>query len=445
MVDVPDTHYAKTPSGLHIAYKVLGDAQVDLLFFWQCPSAADGLFEHPAHLRYWRFLTSFARLIGYDPRGMGASDPAPPESFADRGVWLEDALAVMDATGADQVVVQGEGFGGHAAIALAAAHPGRVRALVLVNSYACLMEHDDIPSGASPDQVETSVGLTEALWGTGRMVTLTVPQMVAEPSFRGWAARLERMAASPATAAAFTRAMYGSDVRDLLPCVSVPTLVVHTGDLSFVGSEQSRYLAERIPGAVLIESPVESFWGFDPAVRQDIREFISGIVAEVPFERELLALLFTDIVSSTERLFAVGDAEWREVIEDHDAYVRSEVMRSHGRVVKHTGDGHLAAFANPSDAMHAALHIRDASRVHGVEVRLGVHFGEVSSRSDGDVTGSAVNIAARVMGQAKAGEVLVSSTLADLVAGTDVRFEDCGERDLKGVPGRWRLFTVDGR
>jgi class 3 adenylate cyclase len=443
-MDVPQTHYAKTPGGLNLAYKVVGDGPVDLLFLWQIPLAFDACFEHPAHLRYWRFVSTFARLVGYDRRGLGASDPAPPESFGDRSVWVEDALTVLDAAGTDQIVVQGEGFGGHAAIALAVAHPERTRALVLVNSYAGLMEDDDFPFGASAEQVGATVELTEASWGTGTILALGVPQLASEPSFRDWAGRFERMGASPATGAACIRAMYASDIRDLLPSVSVPTLVVYTGDLPLVAPEQCRYLAEHIPGATLIEPAVQSFWGFDPGARHAVREFISGITTEAPFERELLALLFTDIVSSTEQLFGLGDEAWRDVIDEHDAYVRDEVAHNHGRVIKHTGDGHLAVFPHPTEAIRTAMHIRDAARIHGVGVRAGVHFGEVASRGDGDVTGVAVNIAARIMEQAAAGEVLVSLALTDLIAGSGVEFDDRGEHELKGLPGRWRLCVARG-
>jgi class 3 adenylate cyclase len=442
MGGVPETRYVKAADGLNIAYKVFGEGPVDLLFLWQIPLAFDSAFEHPAHLRYWRFVSSFARVIGYDRRGLGASDPAPPESFADRRVWAEDAVAVLDAVGAGQVIVQGEGFGGHEALALAVAHPERTRGLVLVNSFARLVQAGDYPIGVEADFVDAAVEFTEGSWGTGAIAAGSVPHLASESSFRDLWGPFERMAASPATAAACVRAMYTSDVRDLLASISVPTLVMYTGDLAFVAAEHSRYLAEHIPGSTLIETPVQSFWGFDPAGRRAMREFISGISNEVAWERELLALLFTDIVSSTERALALGDAAWREVIEDHDAYVRAEVTRNHGRVIKQTGDGHLAAFSHPVEAIRTAVRVRDGARVQGFEVRAGLHFGEVGSRSDGDVTGSAVNVAARVMQHAGAGEVLVSHTLTDLVTGSDIEFEDHGEHELKGVPGGWRLFLV---
>jgi class 3 adenylate cyclase len=440
----PEIRYAKTPGGLSLSNMVLGDGPTDLLFFWQIPAALDACFEHPAHLRLWRFLSTFARVIGFDRRGMGASDPAPPESFADRHAWLEDATTVLDAVGAEKVVVMGEGFGGHAALAFAGAFPERTKGLVLVNSYARLVQDSDYPFGIPQEFVDDPAVLEglKARWGTGEGLAESTPHLGNEPSFRASAGRFERMGASPATMAACIVAMVTSDVRDLLPSIEVPSLVLYTGDFTFVDSEHSRFLADHIKGATLIEAPVHSFWGFDPSSRNVVQEFISGIASELPFERELLTLVFTDIVSSTERLFAMGDAAWRDVIEDHDAYVRGEVDRHHGRVIKHTGDGHLATFSQPTDAIRTALRIRDAARVHGFEVRSGLHFGEVTIRSDGDVTGIVVNLAARVMERAQAGEVVVSRTITELVAGSGIEFQDRGEYELKGVPGSWRLFVI---
>lgn len=441
-METPETHYARTPGGLHIAYKVIGDGPTDLLFLWQPPVAFDAAFEHPGHLRYWRFVSGFARVVGFDGRGLGASDPAPPSSFGSRHAWVEDALAVMDAIGIEQAVVQGEGFGGHAAIALATSHPERVRGLVLVNSFARLVSSDTYPHGAPLEQVDTFVTVAEAVWGSGQLVGSSVPLLGTEPTHRALLGRFERMSASPATAAACIRAMYESDVLDLIGEISVPTLVMYTGDLAFVTSDHSRFLADNIAGAQFIESEVQSFWGFDPSARNAVQEFVSGISEEQLSESELLALLFTDIVSSTDQLFQVGDAAWRQLTEDLDAYVRGEVARLRGRVIKHTGDGHLAVFPHPTDAIRCALRIRDAARVHEVEVRSGIHFGEVAIRSDGDVTGSAVNIAARVMAVATANQIAVSRTVVDLAIGAGVAFTELGEHQLKGVPGSWSLFAI---
>lgn len=441
-METPDTHYARTPDGLHIAYKVVGDGPTDVLFLWQPPVAFDAAFEHPGHLRYWRFFSRFARLTGFDGRGLGASDPAPPSSFGNRRAWVEDAVAVMDATGIDQAVVQGEGFGGHAAIALATSHPERVRGLVLVNSFARLVRGDAYPYGVSEEQVDTLATAATATWGSGELVGSSVPLLGTEPTHRAFLGRFERMAASPATAAACIRAMYESDVRDLVGQIRVPTLVMYTGDLAFVTGDHSRFLADSITGAQLVESEVQSFWGLDPSARNVVQKFISGISEEQPGESELLAVLFTDIVSSTDQLFRVGDAAWRQLMDDFDAYVRDEVPRLRGRVIKHTGDGHLAVFSHPADAVKCALRVRDAARVHEIEVRSGIHFGEVAVRSDGDVTGSAVNIAARVMALAAANQIAVSRTVVDLTMGAGVSFADLGEHRLKGVPGSWDLFAV---
>lgn len=430
---VPPTSYARTASGLHIAYKTIGDGPVDLLFFWQPPLAFDSAFEHPAHVRVWEFMSSFARVIGFDQRGIGASDPAPPESFSDRDAWLDDATAVLDAAGAQQAVVLGEGFGAHPAITLAARHPQRVRALVLVNAFA-------YGDAAAANVVAAGV---ERVWGTGQIVARSVPHLATGPSFQELSARLERAAASPATAAAIVRAMWSSDVRDLLAAVTAPTLVMYTGDLTVATRDQSQYLADHIEGATFRETTVQSFWDLDPGARLAIQEFVSGVQSEVSFERELLAVLFTDIVSSTERLFATGDAGWRRRIDDHDNYVRDCVNRNGGHVIKNTGDGHLAVFGRPSDAIQVAVQLRDAAVVHGFDVRTGLHFGEVTKRGDGDITGTNVTIAARVMESARGGEIVVSRTVVDLIAGSNIPITDRGEQHLKGVPGTSRLFTVD--
>lgn len=433
VAEVPPSSYTKTASGLHIAYKAMGDGAVDLLCLWQPPLAFDATFEHPGHIRYWQFMMSFARVIGFDQRGIGASDPAPPESFSDRDAWLEDSTAVLEAVGAEHVVVLGEGFGSHPAITLAARFPERVRGLALINAFATNPVAD----------IDVAVAAVERVWGTGAVVGRGVPHLATGPSFQQFCARYERAAASPATAGALVRAMRTSDVRDLLAAVSTPTLVMYTGDLPFTTVEQSRYLAEHIDNATFRESVVESFWDLDPVARLAIQEFISGVHAEVSFERELLAVLFTDIVSSTEQLFAAGDAGWQRRIDDHDTYVRDCVTRTGGRVIKHTGDGHLAAFGRPSDAVQVAVQLRDAAVVHGFDVRIGLHFGEVTARGDGDITGTNVTIAARIMQSADAGEVVISRTVADLIAGSSVRLTDRGDHQLKGVPGEWKLFTLD--
>ena len=443
MVEVPATAFVRLRGGLNIAYKVVGAGPVDVLFFSQPPIALDATFEHPGHVRFWQFMGRFSRSLGYDRRGVGASDPAPPDSFSDRDAWVEEAVAVLDAVDVGQVVVVGEGYGGHAAIAVAAAVPERVRGLVLVNSYAFAQRTDDNPIGFIPsDALDAVARAVEDRWGTGVVVAETVPHLASGASSGDFCARFERAAASPAPAAAYVKAMFSSDIRDLLGAIAVPTMVLHTGDFPFLPAVHSRYLADHIAGAVLDECEVGSFYGFEPAARQSVREFVGDIRPDVSFERQLLAVLFTDIVSSTEQALTVGDAVWRQRLDDHDNYVRDRIASRHGRVVKQTGDGHLATFAHPTDAIQTAIVIRDAATVHGFDVRAGVHFGEVMTRDDGDITGTAVNIAARVTDHADAGHILISRTVADLIAGTELRLTDVGEHQLKGIPGPWRLFRV---
>ena len=443
MVEVPATAFVRLRGGVNIAYKVVGKGPLDLMAFSQPPIALDLAFEHPGHVRFWQFMGGFCRAIAYDRRGIGASDPAPPESFGDRDAWVEEAVAVLNAVEVDQAVVVGEGFGGHAAIAVAAAVPERVRGLVLVNSYALAQRTDDNPIGFIAGEALDELARTiEDGWGTGVVVAGTVPHLASGASSGDFCGRFERAAASPATAAAYVKAMFSSDVRELLGAITAPTMVMYTGDYPFVSAAHSHYLADHIAGATLVEYEVDSFYGFDPAARQTVREFVGDIRADATYERELLAVLFTDIVSSTEQAITVGDAAWRQRLDDHDSYVRDRIASYQGRVIKHTGDGHLATFAHPTEAIQAAIVIRDAATVHGFEVRAGVHFGEVTTRGDGDITGTAVNIAARVTNIASAGHILISRTVADLIAGTELHLADMGEHQLKGIAEPWRLFRV---
>ena len=437
--------YAVTPDGFHIAYAVLGEAELCHVFLGEFVSGVDEVqMQHPAHIRFERLMGSLSRFVFLDPRGTGTSDTVPPEQTLKLESWATDLLAVLDDMGVDQAVISGEGYSGHAATYFAVTHPERTLRLALTNSYPRATVANDYAIGSySMEQVEDLVAMFERDWGTGRISTQFAPALLTDPSFLDYFAGRERRTMSPRTAAAVMRTLGSSDIRKLLPRVSVPTLVYYTGDLVHAPLEQSRYLAEHIPGAILVEAPADSFYLPNDADRLSAwAEFIVGGPAALSLEKKLLTVLFTDVVGSTARASEVGDARWAQILADLDAYVADRVEQGGGRIVKQTGDGHLSAFEAPGQAVRAAFEIAQGVHVLGVELRCGLHAGEVELRPDGDIGGIAVHTAARVRDAAGPRQVLVSRTVADLAAGSGFRFEDRGSHDLRGVPGDWQLFEV---
>lgn len=438
--------YALTQDGYHIAYAVLGQGELCHVFMAHGTSVVDEVqWQHPAHVRFERLYASLSRLVLVDARGIGVSDIAPLDSCFAPEAWATDILAVLDALGIERAVISGEGYSGHAATQFAVAHPERTLRLVLNNSYPRFARAEGYEIGEfSMDQVAKIVPMIECEWGTGRMTAQAAPSLASDPSFLDYNAARERRTASPGTMAAWARAMVTSDIRELLPRVTVPTLVYYTGDLaSQFPVEHSRYLAEHIPGAILVEAPGRSF--YLPAETERLTawaEFIVGGPAALLHENKLLTLLFTDVVGSTKQAAQVGDTRWARIVRDLDAYVAQRVELHGGRVVKQTGDGHLVAFDLPRDAIGAACEISLGAHVLGVEVRCGLHVGEVELLPGGDLGGIAVHAAARVCVAAGPRQVLVSRTVADLAAGSDFRFEDRGPHELRGVPGSWTLYEV---
>jgi class 3 adenylate cyclase len=445
MREIPAIHYARTPDELHIAYQVFGQGPVDFLWLTEPFSPCEALWEHPAHLRLWRWLGSFSRTALLDPRGIGASDPVPLDRVGDPADWAIDMLAVMDAVDFEQAVIGIEGYAGAAAITFAASHPERVRALILMNSYARLTRAPDYPMGLPEDSLGLATQVIDRSWGSGEFIAAAAPTLARDPSFMPVVERMERNSASPATASALMRRYFSLDVRDALPLVSHPTLVVYTGDQVFYSIEVSRYLAEHIPGARMLEIPPgESFYAMDAKRGAEFETFMTGAAPVGVQHRELATVLFGDIARSTPTAVQLGDARWRVLLDDIDAFVRHVVERHGGRLVKQTGDGHLAIFSSPSAAISAALDIRGGIGDYQVEIRIGLHTGEVELRGDGDIGGIGVHTAARVMGVAAPREILASRTVVDLAAGSGFDFEDRGDHDLRGVPGAWRLWAVAG-
>jgi class 3 adenylate cyclase len=436
--------YARSDD-VHVAYEVLGDATRDLLVIMDGFIPIDTMENEPRLARSMRRLGSFARLIRFDRRGIGLSDPVSPSAPPTLEQWVEDALAVLDAAGSTEAVVLGSVEAGGVGLLLAAMHPDRVSALVIVNGMARCLVDTDYPHGISEERMHQILETTNPSSGrpTAEQVAEFAPSAANDENFRDWWYETGRRGASPATARALLRVAIQSDVRPVLPAIRVPCLVVHFRDEYF--AQLGRYLADRISGAkfVEIDGSDNYWWAADNAnvALDEIEEFITGIRGGPTVDRVLATVLFTDIVASTERSSDLGDRRWHDLLDRHDAAVRRQLARFRGREIKSTGDGFLATFDGPARALECAGAIRDAARQLGLEVRSGVHTGEIEIRGD-DIGGIAVHIAARIAAKARPAEVWASRTVTELVVGSGIEFNDNGDHELRGVPGRWRLFAV---
>jgi class 3 adenylate cyclase/alpha-beta hydrolase superfamily lysophospholipase len=429
-MDRPETKFVSVGRD-RVAYIEWGEGPTAVWFLAQFGASVDAIWEHPGHLRWSRSLGTRLRVIMLDHRGSGMSDSMPESRQGNLDDRIDDGLAVLDAVGVDRVSVCAEGDGALTAIKFAVEHPERVDRLVLVNGYAA-----GWAVGAPLKELEELANRVRLTWGTGELVATVVPHFGNDLEF---CARLERLGARPSGAAALTRNLAAMDLRPLLDKVTAPTLVVYSGDLTLSSVEQSRDLAQHIPHARLFEGTSSTFyWG--SGVVEEIVAFLSGGASAG--DRDLVTLLFTDVVDSTGHVVAAGDEEWRQTLDFLDDLVASRASRAGGRVVKQTGDGHLIEFTRPGDAVRAAIAICRAAPSLGVSLRAGVHTGEIERRENGDVGGLTVHIAARITPFANAGEVVVSRTVADLLGASEYLLQDRGEHELKGVSGRWALFTI---
>jgi class 3 adenylate cyclase len=439
----PETTYAPLGED-RVAYQVLGEGP-DLVLTMGAFGHVDLLWEDPGVALFLRRLASFSRLISFDRRGTGASDPYPENVPPPWEAYADEVAAVMDAAGSREAALMATtAEAGPMALFFAATRPKRTRALVLANASARFVADDDYPIGFSPEQADTLISRVEESWGTAERIADGIPSRAGDERFRRWMARVQRSIASPRTVHIFLRALFEVDVRPLLPLIQAPTLVLHRRDFRLLPIEHGRYLAEHIPNARLVELPGSDgplTWETPELILGHIEEFLTGVRASAPASRVLATVLFTDIVGSTERAAELGDRRWRELLQVHDDLGARLVEQWGGRVVKTTGDGLLATFDGPGRAIACAVALRDRLGDIDVQIRAGLHAGEVELRDD-DVGGIAVHIAARIMAAAGPGEVLVSSTVRDLVAGSDHRLEDRGTRQLKGVEGDWQLFAV---
>jgi len=441
LVQKPETRYAKN-GDVHLAYQVFGEGPLDLVWVPGFVSHLEFGWENPALVHVSQRLAAFARTIAMDKRGTGLSD---------RGVDLptmeqrmDDLRAVMDAAGSQRAALLGVSEGGPLAMLLAATYPQRVSALVLCGTYASFLQAPGYPWGISPEQHDSLIQYMEPRWGTGVGLRVFAPSVGDDPAARKWWAQFQRLAASPGAIVALMRSWADLDVRHVLSAISCPTLVLHrTGD-RMVRVEHGRYLGEHIPGAKFVEFPGDDHipWcGDADALVDEMEEFLTGVRHAYEPDRILATVMFTDVVESTRHAAGLGDRRWRELMESHNAMIRRELQRHRGSEVKTIGDGFLATFDGPERAVRCARAITELAPALGMELRAGLHTGQCDVMGD-DIGGLAVNIAARVSAMAQAGEVLVSSTVKDLVAGSGIPFEDRGLHELKGVPDEWHLYRA---
>ncbi|AKN15598.1 alpha/beta hydrolase fold family hydrolase [Mycobacterium haemophilum DSM 44634] len=442
----PRTRYASC-GDTDIAYQVFGDGPVDLLVLPGPLVPIDCVDMEPSMYRFHRRLASFCRVVRFDQRGIGLSSRVASLDVIGPKSWAQDALAVLDAVGCERATIFAPGFTSLAGLVLAADYPQRVSSLVMVNGAARTLRAPDYPIGAALSSADpfTTVGIEpDAVEQGFDVLRIIAPSIADDHAFRSWWDMAGNRAASPSMARAFITKIREADVRDTLERIAVPTLILHRDNPGFSPVAHAHYLAEHIAGSHFVELSGEDalYWVGDTGPMLDeIEEFITGVRGGSEAERLLTTIVFTDIVGSTERAATLGDDRWRDLLDNHDTIVRHELQRFGGREVNTAGDGFVATFSSPSAALACADAIVDAVRVLSIEVRVGIHAGEVEVRG-ADIAGMAVHIAARVAALAGTSEVLVSSTLRDIVTGSRHRFADRGESPLKGVPGRWRLHAL---
>jgi class 3 adenylate cyclase len=441
----PETKYAWL-GGDRIAYQVLGQGPPDLVMSRASFGHVDIAWEDPGITLFLRRLASFSRLILFDRRGTGASDPLPPDPLPTWESHAEELAVVLDVVGSERAAILAEADAGPTALFFAGSRPERTSALILVHTSAKYVAADDYPIGMPAEVADALVEQVDELWGTEAMVAIVAPSRAGDERFRRWFAKLLRTGATPRAVQTRLRTVLEVDLRPILSLIQAPTLILHRRDFGFLSVEHGRYLADHIPGAKLVELPGADgtlIWETPQLGLDLIEEFLTGVRRTAEPSRVLATVLFTDIVDSTKHVSRLGDRRWRELLDTHDEVARQMVEEFNGRLVQTTGDGILATFDGPGRGISCAAALRDQLAGIGLHIRSGLHTGEVELRGDG-VGGIAVHIAARVMAVAGSGEILTSRTVRDLIVGSDVTLEDRGMPPLKGVDGTWQLFAVVG-
>lgn len=445
-MDVPETRFAFL-GGDRIAYQVLGEGPPDLVFLAGMSGHVDVRWEDPLHAEFLKRLASFSRLIVFDRRGTGASDPFPLEVLPAWEAWADDVRAVMDAAGSKSASLFAQADAGPMALVFAATEPERTHSLILANAPPRMVPDDDYPADAMSTEDRAALArLLGERWGTEDWTDVAYPSMRTDGRFRAWFAKYLRASCSPREAGTYLEAMLHLDARHVLPTIRVPTLVLHRGSCELLPVEWGRRTAEGIAGARFQIVPGTDYGivADHPELLLDhVQEFVTGVRRGPDLGRVLASILFTDIVSSTERARSLGDRRWSEQLHDHDSLARSLIERFRGSMIKATGDGVVATFDGPGRAIGCATAMREGLRSMSLSIRCGIHSGEIEIRGD-DIGGIGVHIAARVMAQAGPDEILVSRTVKDLVAGSHgLTFRDRGHHTLKGIEDRWQLFTVE--
>ena len=442
---MPVTRYARSGE-LNIAYQVVGEGPRDLLYVPGWVSNVELMWDDPGNKRFLERLASFSRLIVFDKRGTGMSDMVPVDRMPTLEERMDDVRAVMDAAGSKQAIVMGHSEGGNMCILFAATYPERTESLILIGSYAKRVWSEDYPWAPRPDERVREIEETERTWGDPDAIPDWVaPSRMGDERFRSSLARYLRLSASPRAASQLLRMNTEVDTRSLLPSIGVPTLCLYRTDDRDVQLEEGRWIASQIPGARFVELPgSDHLLGGDDggAMARAIEEFVTKrTVRAEPPDRVLATVLFTDIVGSTERLAEMGDQTWRDLLQRHHETILGELELFRGRPVGSSGDGFLAVFDGPARAIRAAQAIRDGLRPLGIEIRSGLHTGEIETMGD-DIAGLAVHIGARVSALAGPSEIFVSRTVRDLVAGSGIEFEDRGVHVLKGIPEPWQVYAA---
>jgi class 3 adenylate cyclase/pimeloyl-ACP methyl ester carboxylesterase len=440
----PTVGYARLGEA-RIAYQIIGEGSIDLVYTAGSFGSFDMDWEDPMAQVFLRRLAGFARVIKFDRRGTGASDPLPLDALPPWESFVEELEAVMDSVGSPHAAIWAAYDAGPMGMLFAATKPERTTALILVHTGAKYLATPDYPAGITQEEAEELMKAMTEGWGTDQHVLNQVPSRRDDQRFRLWYAKKTRAIAGPAAARAYFVANLQADARALLPSIKVPTLIIHRENYRFVPVKFGRYLADQIAGSKLVELPGADgplIWEHPDLALDAIEEFLTGIRPPEATSRLMTTVLFTDIVDSTKRAEEMGDRKWRSVLDVHDDTARRLVEENGGHVVKTTGDGVLATFDGPGRAIRAATRMCDQFRQMNLEIRDGIHTGEVEVRPN-DVGGLAVHLAARVMSTAQPGEVLVSRTVRDLVAGSELGFIDRGMHSLKGFEGEWQLYAVD--
>jgi class 3 adenylate cyclase len=443
--ELPVTRYSAAPDGVSLAYQVWGAGPLNVVLPTELGVPIDLLWETPPFVRVARRFERFSRVVLWEPRGIGASGGDFLDSVTEE-IGDGDLAAVLDASECAQAVLVGSTNGGPSVIQFAVRHPDRVTALILANTYAHYIIEHDYPHGFSLQVLDDHAAQIRHQWSTGEALHTVAPSKVGDDTFLAWWTRSQRLGVGPDQSVAVGRAACARDVRPLLAKLRVPTLVLHRRGSRYIDVGAGRYLAEHIPDARYVELSGEDqlfFVGDSDGLVDEIEEFLTGVRPGAEGDVRTITVLFTDIVASTEHQTRVGPREWSRLTDNHDALIRSALLRHQGREVRTTGDGFLATFGATGRAIHCAAEILASANDVGLTLRAGVHTGEVEMRGD-DIAGLAVNIAKRVCDLAGPGEVLVSGTVKDLVVGSGIEVEGRGEHELKGVPGTWRLYAVAG-